>query len=70
VRDLVFVEGCGTINDETKEKLGFLNMTSNSVAGRDEVAGGRDRAARLNTITEAIDSTGKCSDILLHLPYG
>lgn len=53
VRDLVFVEGCGNINDETREKLGFLNMTSNSFAGRDEVGRGHDRASRLNTISEA-----------------
>lgn len=58
VRDLVFVEGCGDINDETREKLGFLNMTSNSFAGRDEVGRGHDRASRLNTISEAMDSTG------------
>jgi hypothetical protein len=32
VRDLVFVEGCGTINDEAKEKLGFLNTTCSSLA--------------------------------------
>jgi hypothetical protein len=70
VRDLVFVEGCGKINDETKEKLEFLTMTSNSVAGHDEVAGGRDRASRLNTISEAMDSTGKCSESLLHPLYG
>lgn len=66
MRDLVFIEGCGKINDETKEKLGFLNMTSNSFAGRDEVGGGHDRASRLNTISEAMDSTGKCSESLLH----
>jgi hypothetical protein len=66
VRDLVFVEGCGNINNETREKLGFLNMTSNSFAGRDEVVGGHDRASRLNTISEAVDSTGKCSGSLLH----
>jgi hypothetical protein len=66
VRDLVFIEGCGKINDETKEKLGFLTMTSNSIAGHDEVAGGHDRASRLNTISEAMDSTGKCSEPLLH----
>ncbi|XP_023715210.1 rac GTPase-activating protein 1 isoform X2 [Cryptotermes secundus] len=58
VRDLVFVEGCGKINDETKEKLGFLNVTTNSFAGYDEVAGGHDTAPRLHTISEAMDSTG------------
>lgn len=58
MRELVFVGGCGKINDETKEKLGFLNMTCNSFAGHDEVVGGQDRASRLNTINEAMDSTG------------
>jgi hypothetical protein len=40
-------------------------MTSNSFAGREEVGGGHDRASRLNTISEAMDSTGKCSGSLL-----
>jgi hypothetical protein len=65
VRDLVFVEGCGKINDETREKLGFLNMTCNSFAGHDEVGGFQDRASRLNTISEAMDSTGKWLEVLL-----
>jgi hypothetical protein len=59
VRELVFVEGCGKINDETKEKLGFLDMTSNSFAGHGEVEGFQERPSRLNTIDEAMDSTGK-----------
>lgn len=59
MRDLVFVEGGGKINDETKEKLGFLNVTSNSIAGCDEIGGFQDKFPRLNTINEAMDSTGK-----------
>jgi hypothetical protein len=34
-RYLVFVEGCGKVNDETKEKLRFLNTACNSFAGND-----------------------------------
>jgi hypothetical protein len=69
VRDLVFVEGCGKINDETKEKLGFLNMTCNSIAGHDEVGGFQDRASRLNTISEAMDSTGKWLEVFVTQIY-
>jgi len=58
VRDLVFVEGCGKINDETKEKLGFLNTTCNSFAVNDEVGGGHNKGSRLDTINEAMNSTG------------
>lgn len=58
VRDLVFVEGCGKINDETKEKLGFLNSTCNSFAANDEVGGGHNKGSRLDTINEAMNSTG------------
>jgi hypothetical protein len=58
VRDLVFVEGCGKINDETKEKLGFLNTTCNSFAGNDEAGGGQSKGLKLDTINEAMNSTG------------
>lgn len=58
VRELVFVEGCGKINDETKEKLGFLNTTCNSFAGNDEAGVGHSKGSRLDTINEAMDSTG------------
>ncbi|XP_069683890.1 rac GTPase-activating protein 1 [Periplaneta americana] len=65
VRELVFVEGGGKINDETKEKLGFLNTTGNSFAAHDD-ARGNDRGSRLNTISEALDSTGS---LLTDLSY-
>ena len=54
LRYLVFVEGCGKMNDETREKLGLLNTTSNSL----EVGGGHNKASRLGTINEAMNSTG------------
>jgi hypothetical protein len=58
LRDLAFVEGCGKINGDTKEKLGFLNTTCNSFAANDEVGGGHNKGFRLDTINEALDSTG------------
>jgi hypothetical protein len=58
LRDLAFVEGCGKINDDTKKKLGFLNATCNSFAANDEVGGGHNKGLRLDTINEALDSTG------------
>ena len=62
VRELVFVEGGAKINDETKEKLNFLN-TTNSILVLEEVPG---RASRLNTISEAMNSTGS---LLCELSY-
>jgi hypothetical protein len=53
-----FVEGCGKINDDTKEKLGFLNTTCISFAANDEAGGGQNKDLRLDTINEALDSTG------------
>jgi len=49
--------GCGKINRDTKEKLGFFNTTCNSFAANDEV-GGHNKVSRLDTINEALDSTG------------
>lgn len=59
MRDLVFIEGGGKINDETKEKLGFLTTTCNSFTGHDEAGGGQNKGSRLDTINEAMNSTGK-----------
>jgi len=54
----LFVEGCGKINCDTKEKLGVLNKTCSSFAANDEVGGGHNKSSRLDTINEALDSTG------------
>ncbi|PSN58112.1 hypothetical protein C0J52_01017 [Blattella germanica] len=62
VRELVYVEGGAKINDETKEKLNFLN-TTNSMLVQEEVPG---RASTLNTINEAMNSTGS---LLCELSY-
>ncbi|XP_051153061.1 rac GTPase-activating protein 1-like [Leptopilina boulardi] len=54
-RDLLFNDGGRSINDETREKLQFLNSTS--INGFQNNAYGRDYCTeRLNTITE-LDST-------------
>jgi len=58
MKDLVFVEGCGKTNDETKEKLGFLNTTCKNLAASDEVGGSHNKDSRLDTINEAMNSTG------------
>ena len=54
VRELVFVDGGAKINDETREKLNFLNTISTNLTLHEEGGHG----SRLSTITEAMNSTG------------
>ena len=51
----MFVDGGARINDETREKLNFLNTMTISTIGHEDIVG---HGSRLTTISEAMNSTG------------